>query len=202
MAFCQKCGAQIADDVKFCDKCGAPTQVMAEPVVNTQAPQKNLYGMVKTYLPANLTTPGDKTMQWIGFGSMAALALTYIICMFVGIDGMSMALVMDANPLWMVIYMFLSVAPAILAGYAFFNPKFKVYSVFAAAFFFVLTLFALICWGIMDEPGMSMFGGMPNAGKLAWYALMDSMADAWYLKFLLPLGVIFGYGVDYLTNNQ
>ena len=25
MAFCEKCGAMIADDIKFCDKCGAPT---------------------------------------------------------------------------------------------------------------------------------------------------------------------------------
>jgi uncharacterized membrane protein len=41
MAFCSKCGAQVADNVAFCGKCG---QAVGEPVATTQAPAASTQG--------------------------------------------------------------------------------------------------------------------------------------------------------------
>ena len=96
----------------------------------------------------------------------------------------------------MVILIGINVIPAFLTYFSIRNPKYKLWSVFAAAGLFTITIIALICWGIMDPSDWT--GESYN--KAAWYVLMDCLSEMWYIKLFVPAGVILGYGVDYLVN--
>lgn len=250
MAFCQKCGAQFADGMKFCDKCGTPTgqeqyqqQAPAQNQYANQgasqaqyapqgtqgvnagyasysastpsygaAPSKGLEDTIKSVIPASLMKPGDKTMYFVGLGSIIALAITYIVCFFVFMSDMCVPIAAGAmsdegsSSFWMVVYMLFNLFPAVIAGYAVVNKKFRVIAIFAAAFSFVLTIFALISWGICTPSSFLRAGNYylgkvdPEYGTFSWYILMDCLSEAWYLKLILPLGTIFGFGVDYIAN--
>ncbi|MBQ4528932.1 MAG: zinc ribbon domain-containing protein [Clostridia bacterium] len=243
MAFCEKCGAMHADGIKFCDKCGAPTNQAAPaasapaddsaygsypsygysaptPGYSAPAPGSgSLLNTVRGILPPQYTAPGNKTMFFIGFGAMVALAITYIACMFAFISDMSLPIgqgadlgVRDfwdasdnANPLWMVILMAFSIVPAVFAAISFKNPKFRLYSVFASAALLVVTLISLLIWGIWGYDNVrDLYEVMEDSSYnlMAWNVLMDCLSETWYLKIIFPVVAIFGYGVDYLVNKN
>ncbi|MBE7049900.1 MAG: zinc ribbon domain-containing protein [Ruminococcaceae bacterium] len=225
MAFCEKCGGQIADNMKFCDKCGAPVATQA---ANAAQPQqgyayqqpiyqqkvsagKGILNLAKSYLPANLTTPGDRTLHWIGLGSLAALAITYIVCFFLGMNEMCFPIAAGAvedgegaNAIWMVIYFALNLAPLYFALKALKPEANKLSALIASAACFVVTILSLIIWGICEAgefmEAVMEYSDSPNTA--AWYFLNDSLCDAWYLKLILPLGAIFGFGIDYLVKKE
>lgn len=229
MAFCEKCGAILSDDMKFCDKCGAQVYSSAESGGQSglnnnyhpyAIPQKSLLDMVKSILPESLTTPGDKTMLFAGIGCMAALSFIYIICMFVfmadiclpigfGSDAFMPLLSSlgtgnsGASSLWLLIYLLLGLSPAVFAVLAFTNKKFRVYAVFTAAAAGVITVLSFLAW-LISAPGsvieaITYYSG-PN--KYAWYVLTDALSEVWYLKLILAAGTVAGFGVDYLVNKD
>ena len=226
MAFCEKCGGQIEDNMKFCDKCGAP---VAPQAANVAQPQQQGYvyqqpvyqqkvsagngilNLAKSYLPANLTTPGNSILHWIGLGSLAALAITYIVCFFLGMNEMCVPIAAGAgedgegaNAIWMIIFFALNLAPLYFTFKALKPESNKVPALIASVACFVVTILSLIIWGIC-EAGEFMEAIMEYSDSLntmAWYFLNDSLCDAWYLKLILPLGTVFGFGLDYLLKNE
>ena len=219
MKFCNKCGAQLSDNIKFCDKCGASvsedntqqngfaevykdafneasqtehTTAQASSASSASAQTSDIKAkaadIVVKYIPSKLLDSKNKLMDYIGFGCMSALALVYLVCMY----------------LYMFIFFIANLFPIVFALWPLKIKSFKIYSLLCAAFIFVLTLFSLICWGICEPSNI--FEAMviyPLRGSFntqAWFSLVDCLSEAWYLKLILSLGAVFGYGVDYLIS--
>lgn len=229
MAVCKKCGAHIDEDLKFCDKCGseivlqktedntessADIDTVAKDIIQDTSADDSagLIGQIKnavySFLPQPFTKKGDRTSLLIGIGSLIALALTYIACFFsfmpeiclpvgsgaLGADG--------ASALWIIAYFVFNLFTVFFAVKAFLCKKYRLYAVFISAGIFVMTLFALIFWG-MCEPknyteALSMY--QESAGSVAWFTFTDCLSEAWYLKIIFSLASVFGFGVDYIVN--
>ncbi len=225
MFVCNKCGAHLEDDMKLCDKCGsdvtdieenAPQPVGLEdikPLEKAEPPKDGILGKISCYiplLPKPMGNRGDRTALMIGLGSVAALSLVYIICFFVFMSDMCAPIAMGisgsdidgASPLWMVVYFALQLFPAVFCVLTVLNKKYRISTLLAAAFSFVLTVFSFISWGICEPASLTEAFGIYqlNVGSVAWYVLIDSLSEVWYLKLLLAAGAIFGFGVDYIVN--
>ena len=233
MFTCDKCGARLADGMKYCDKCGSVVDENIEktddalglndikPLDNNETNEKTKmkdYMMnIISYLPHSLSSKGDRTALMIGQGSIIALALIYIICFFAFMDEMCMPIAIKivasydgdfggmtkgACSLWMVIYFMLNLYPAFIAVLSFFKRKYRMTALYSAIFFFMLTLFSLICW-IVFEPStiIESVDTYQKPGMIAWFALNDSLSEAWYLKMVLAISSVFGIGLDYIVNN-
>ncbi len=240
MKFCNKCGAQLSDNIKFCDKCGASvsedntqqngfaevykdafneasqtehTTAQASSASSASAQTSDIKAkaadIVVKYIPSKLLDSKNKLMDYIGFGCMSALALVYLVCMYLYMPdicwpiGKSAELGgVGAGAIWMFIFFIANLFPIVFALWPLKIKSFKIYSLLCAAFIFVLTLFSLICWGICEPSNI--FEAMviyPLRGSFntqAWFSLVDCLSEAWYLKLILSLGAVFGYGVDYL----
>ncbi len=225
MFVCNKCGAHLEDGMKLCDKCGSDVTVIDEnapqavsledikPLEKEEASKGGIIEKISGYtslLPHPFGVKNDRTALMIGLGSVAALSLVYIICFFVFMADMCAPIAMGiggsgvdgASPLWMVVYFALQLFPLVFCALTVLNKKYRLPTLFAAAFSFVLTLFAFIAWGICEPATLTEAFGIYqlNAGSVAWYVLVDSLSEVWYLKLLLSLGAIFGFGVDYIVN--
>lgn len=225
MAFCEKCGANLAEGTRFCDKCGAPVNAATaaptpDPVPNygaapnsyaPVAPKVPFTTKLKGSIPAQLQDPKNQLMFWIGLGSLATIALSYLIsmflyipdmCEFIGRAGTHCGIVdyfdasEGASSIWMIIFMALNLIPLALVLLSLKDSKYRLWSVFAAAGYFTFTIIALISWGIMDP----ITWVDPSWNKAAWFVLMDCLSEMWYIKLLIPAGVVIGYGVDYIVN--
>ncbi len=228
MAMCEKCGAHLEEGMKYCDKCGSDVTVQSaqETIanelkeLNVEEPVKEAaYGIkgqienaVFSYLPHPFTKVGDRTSLMIGLGSLAVLAVTYLVCFFsfmaemclpigvgVSVEGID---INSASPIWMIAHFVFNLFPIFFLVKAFLTQRYRLYTIFVAAFVFILTIFSLISWG-MCEPAdymeaFTVYSDSP--GSVAWFAFVDSLSEAWYLKILFSLGAIFGFGVDYIVN--
>lgn len=228
MAMCEKCGAHLEEGMKYCDKCGSDVTVQsAEQTIANElkdlndveaviTPASGIIGrlekLINAYLPHPFTKMGDRTSLMIGLGCLAVLSVTYLVCFFafmaemclpigigISVEGMGID---GASPIWMIAHFVFNLFPIFFLIKAFLTKKYRLYVVFVAAFIFVLTLFSLISWG-MCEPGnyveaVSVYSDSP--GSIAWFTFVDSLSEAWYLKFIFSLGAIFGFGVDYIVN--
>lgn len=225
MAFCDKCGAMLAENMKFCDKCGSPVDAPAADIgqsisaydisADTTA-KRSVIDTVKTILPANLFAPEDKTLFFVGIGCMAALSLVYIICMFAFIADICLPIGLGseafmsflsvfgsgangASPLWILIFLALSLAPAFFAVISFVSAKHRTWSVVAGAVCALITLFSFFVWLISSPDNiLEAITYYSGSNKYAWYVLMDALSEVWYLKLLLSAGAVFGLGIDYL----
>ncbi len=228
MAMCEKCGAHLEEGMKYCDKCGSDVTMQSteQTIANelkdlndyeeSRTNSKGILGqadiLVNAYLPHPFTKPGDRTSLMIGLGSFAVLALTYLVCFFtfmaemclpIGIGVSFEGLGIDgASPIWMIAHFAFNLFPVFFVVKAFLSRKYRFYSIFVAAFIFVLTIFSLISWGIC-EPGdyteaVSVYSDSP--GSIAWFTFVDALSEAWYLKLIFSLGALFGFGVDYIIN--
>lgn len=225
MFVCNKCGAHLEDGMKLCDKCGSDVTVVDEhapqpigledikPLEQKEAPKGGILAKIAQYiplLPQPLGNKNDRSALMIGLGSVAGLSLVYIICFFVFMADMCAPIAMGvtdsavdgASPLWMLVYFALHLFPLAFCILTVFNKKYRLPTLFAAAFSFVLTLFSFISWGICEPATLIEAFGIYNLkfGSVAWFVLVDSLSEVWYLKLLLALGAIFGFGVDYIVN--
>ncbi len=222
MAYCEICGAVIDEHAGVCETCGA--QISFQSAGEQQGRsynesifltiKKNIWGFVQTYVPQKLLTPGDKTLFLAGFGCFAVLALVYILCMFAFMADICLPIGLGseafmsfvagvgsdsagASSLWILIFLVINLVPAAFAVLAFFNADFKLYSLYALAGFIILSVFSFFVW-LISSPGSMLeaitYYGSPN--KYAWYVLMDSLSEVWYLKIILSLGAAVGIGVD------
>jgi len=226
MAICKKCGARIEEDLKYCDKCGSEINIndtednividtVSDTDIVNETKEKSSASLVEqientvhSFLPHPFTKKGDRTSLLIGIGSLAALAITYIICFFsfmpeiclpIGFDVMG---VDSASSLWLIAYFAFNLFTAFFAVKAFLVKKYRLYAIFVSAGVFVLTVFALIFWGMCEPGNYTEALGMyqESAGSVAWFAFVDCLSEAWYLKIILSLASVFGFGVDYIVN--
>ncbi len=231
MAMCEKCGAHLEEGMKYCDKCGSDVtgqssgNILADELKsldNEEVQQNSGLGIITqienavlTYLPHPFTKFGDRTSLMIGLGSLAVLALTYLVCFFsfmaemclpVGLgiisDVMGSLSIGGASPVWIILHFVFNLFPIYFVVKAFLNKEYRLYAIFVAAFILVLTLFSIISWALCEPSdymeALSVYTDSP--GSIAWFSFVDSLSEAWYLKILFSLGAIFGFGVDYIIN--
>lgn len=226
MKICKKCGAYVEDNVKFCDKCGSeivaaeedvetevkettPVETETENIKQSATITEQLETAVNSFLPHPFTKEGDRTSVLIGLGSMAVLAITYIFCFFsfmaeiclpVGLGIMDVG--NSASPLWIIMYFIFNLFPILFLVKAFLVKKYRLYAIFVSAGVFLMTIFALVFWGMCEPSGyqeaVSIYSNSP--GSIAWFAFVDCLSEAWYLKIILSLASVFGFGVDYIVN--
>ena len=92
MAYCTKCGTQVADGVKFCTSCGSPMGV-AQPQAAPQQPQQQAaqpqpqpqqpYVQQPQYAPAVYTEEPISTGSYIGIFFLLMIPIVNIICLIV-----------------------------------------------------------------------------------------------------------------------
>ena len=108
MYTCDKCGARLADGLKYCDKCGSEVKNTSDSNADIiglndikpleEAPltkKRNFRTYIDkaiSYLPHPLSQKGDHTALMIGQASVILLALIYIICFFSFMSSMCMPL--------------------------------------------------------------------------------------------------------------
>ena len=192
----------------------------SEVVEDTKKSKVGIVGFFEKYLsyiPHPFTKPGDRTALIAGLGSLGVLAILYIVCFFAFMSEMCLPialgsfssdytgglgnLVSGASPLWMIFYFIFCLFPVAFAVLAFLNKKLRLYSIFVSAFIFVLTLFSFIAWLICEPSSyMEAVSMYTSAGSIAWYVFVDALSEIWYLKMILSLAAVFGFGVDYLVN--
>lgn len=96
MKFCEKCGAQLEDDVKFCDECGTPVSneeeetVVSTPVLNEQA-EAQVAEQAKTR-----TTEDVKNKERKGI-SVVVFVLTLLLILAIGVC-VGLVISMKSNP--------------------------------------------------------------------------------------------------------
>ncbi|MBO7288480.1 MAG: TFIIB-type zinc finger domain-containing protein [Clostridia bacterium] len=232
MFTCDKCGAHLADGLKYCDKCGSQVnekesntpgivglndiKPLEEEVTKEKRDFKAYINKFYSYLPNSLINKGDRTALMIGLGSAFALAFIYLICFFAFMPEMCMPISIGvissysgdfggikngACALWMVFYFILNLFPVYVAIVSFFNKKKRMFALYSSVFLFVLTLCASICW-LACEPSsvIESIDTYQESGMVAWYVMVDSLSEVWYLKIILSIASIFGIGVDYMVN--
>lgn len=242
MKFCNKCGAQLADELKLCDKCGAAVEPNPEEIQSTpdiaesekpiaepasQAEPKavsikaitpdnikdKLLELINQYIPASLLQSKPDFMAYLGFGCMALVAIVYLICMYIYIPDICWPIGKSAElggagagAVWMYLYFIINLIPAVFALWPLKIKSFRKYSMLCAAGIFVMTLFSLICWALCEPANvyeaMVIYPLQSSFNTQAWFSFMDCLSEAWYLKLILSLGAVFGYGVDYLVNKS
>ena len=228
MITCNKCGAQLADDMKFCNQCGSTVETESvyetqEYMVNSDAPKggsssvkaslSGLLDTVASFIPPQLLKKDNKTMHLVGFASMAVLALVYLIgffaflsdiCLPVGFSSEAAGGISGASSIWLLCFIVLMLAPVCVAAISVVNKKNKLWSVVASAVIIFVSFFTFIAWLICTPDSLiqavTYYGGPNN--MFAWYVMLDALSEVWYLKILLSAGVIIGYGVDYIANKN
>ncbi len=234
MFTCDKCGARLADGLKYCDKCGSQVnqkennihdivglndiKPLEEEVIKSKKDFKAYFNSFYSYLPNSLVSKGDRTALTIGLGSSLALALIYLICFFAFMPEMCMPISIGvissyngdfggmkngACALWIVIYFILNLFHLYAALVSFFNKKRRMFALYSSVFFFILTLFTSICW-LACEPStvIESIDTYQKSGMVAWYVMLDSLSEVWYLKIILSIASVFGIGVDYMVNKS
>lgn len=229
MAMCEKCGAHLEEGMKYCDKCGSDITVQSSEdtiakelksleVTEDVTPAvsggiiEQIENAVFTYIPHPFTKMGDRTSLMVGLGSLAVLAITYLVCFFSFMAEMCLPIavgvsvgdaeISGASSLWMIAHFVFNLFPVFFVVKAFLQKKYRLYAIFVSAFVFVLTIFSLISWG-MCEPANYLEAVtvyLDSPGSIAWFAFVDALSEAWYLKIIFSLGAIFGFGVDYIVN--
>lgn len=230
MKYCDKCGAEVLYDLdgsestadSFADLPSDDYQepIAPQPVKNTGVRRggagdikSQLRDIAEKYLPAALINPKSRLTEYIGHGCIVALALVYLICMYLFIPDIcwpiGQAVVIGgsaAGSAWILIYFMLSLIPVIPAVMPFINKSFKKYTMLSAFFFFAITVFSLICWGLsaphnIDE-AMVYYPIQSAYNTQAWFSLMDCLSEAWYLKFILSALMFTCYGIDFLFDDN
>lgn len=217
--YCDKCGSEVSENSKSSlDAIGLnvlkPLEYEAS---NTKKDFKSVIINLISYLPQPLSNKGDKTALMIGQCSVITLSLVYIICFFAFMPQMCMpvsigviasysgdfgSMTKGACSLWMIMYFMLNLYPAFIAAVSFFNKKYRMTALYSSVFYFVLTIFTLICWSICEPASIvESIDTYQKAGSIAWFALVDSLSEVWYLKVVLSITSVFGIGVDYMINN-
>lgn len=229
MAMCEKCGAHLEEGMKYCDKCGSDITVQSsedtiakelkslEVNEDTATPgsggiMDQIENAVFTYIPQPFTKIGDRTSLMVGLGSLAVLAITYLVCFFSFMAEMCLPIsfgisvgdteVSGASTLWMIAHFVFNLFPIFFVVKAFLTKKYRLYAIFVSAFIFVLTVFSLISWGMCEPTSYidAVTVYLDSPGSIAWFAFVDALSEAWYLKMIFSLGAIFGFGVDYIVN--
>lgn len=219
MKYCDKCGSDMSavkntneqilglEDIKPLEK-------------ETRTKENKFYSLIDkgiSLLPPKLTMRGDRTSLMIGLASLFALSFIYIICFFVFMSDICMpvslgliseycgsvgGITKGASPLWIVFYFILNLYPVYFAVFSFFNKKYRLYSIFACAVTLLIIIFTSIAWALLSPD--TIIESIDTYGKssaIAWYAMIDCLSEAWYLKIILSLSAIFGIGVDYFIND-
>ena len=222
MSYCENCGAVIDERALVCENCGAHISYRSADEQQGRSYNEDIFltiknkawDFVQTYVPQKLLTPGDKTLFYAGFGCFGALALVYILCMFAFMADICLPIGLGseaflsfvagvgsdsagASALWILVFLIINLVPVAFAVLAFFKADFRIYSLYAMAGFIILTIFSFFAWLISSPASMLeaiTYYSSPN--KYAWYVLMDSLSEAWYLKIILSLGAAVGIGVD------
>lgn len=219
MKYCDKCGSDMSavkntneqilglEDIKPLEK-------------ETKIKENKLYSLIDkgiSLLPPKLTMRDDRTSLMIGLASLFALSFIYIICFFVFMSDICMpvslgliseycgsvgGITKGASPLWIVFYFILNLYPIYFAVFSFFNKKYRLYSMFACALTLLIIIFTSVAWAILSPD--TIIESIDTYGKssaIAWYAMIDCLSEAWYLKIILSLSAMFGIGVDYFIND-
>lgn len=219
MKFCDKCGSNLSAAGE--DKSPIIGLDDIKPLEKTEKKEEgrlfNYINKAITILPHPLSQKGDRTSLMIGIGSLFALAFIYVICFFAFMSDICMpvsigvvseyggslgGITKGASPLWIIFYFIFNLYPLYFAVFAFINKKYRLYSIFACLVTLFITVFTFISWAICSpDTIIESIDTYGKASTIAWYAMLDSLSEVWYLKILLSLSAIFGFGVDYLINN-
>ncbi|MBR2404299.1 MAG: zinc ribbon domain-containing protein [Clostridia bacterium] len=222
MSYCENCGAIVSEHARSCETCGA--QIGFAGIGEQQGrayneslfvtTKKNIWDFVQKYVPQKLLAATDKTLFFAGLGCFGALALVYILCMFSFMADICLPIGLGseaflsfvagagwdssgASALWILIFLIVNLVPAAFVALAFSKNDFRRYCLYALAGFIILTVFSLFAW-LISSPGSMLeaitYYSSPN--KYAWYVLMDSLSEVWYLKLILCVGAAVGIGVD------
>lgn len=186
-----------------------------------------LFMMLYSKVPPKLKQSGNNTLRNIGMVSFAALALIYLVCFFgfmadictpIAFGSISNMLISQfegvlsetvqstvgsANPLWMIVYFVLNLFPIYFAVNLFIKKK-KSQAFIAVLVSLFITIFSLIAWGMCQAKdfyeAITIYDS--KFGMMAWYALMDSLSEAWYLKVIFSGAAIFGISMDCIINGE
>jgi len=227
MSYCENCGAVIDERALVCETCGAHISYQSADEQQGRTYNENIFftlknkawHLVQTYVPQKLLTPGDKTLFFAGFGCFGALALVYILCMFAFMADICLPIGLGseafmsfvagvgsdsagASSLWILVFLIVNLIPGIFAALAFLKSDLRVYSLYALAGFVILTIFSFFAWLISSPDSMLeaiTYYSSPN--KYAWYVLMDSLSEVWYLKIILAVAAAVGIGVDFCKDS-
>jgi len=217
--YCDKCGSEVNKELKSTLENISLNDIkpLEYEDINNKKDFRAVLINIISYLPQPLLKKGDKTALMIGQCSVIILSLVYIICFFAFMPQMCLPVSIGviasysgdfggmskgACSLWMVLYFILNLYPAFIATLSFFNKKYRMSALYSSVLFFILTVITLILW-IICEPAsiVESIDTYQKAGSIAWFSLVDSLSEVWYLKVVLSITSIFGFGVDYMINN-
>lgn len=217
--YCDKCGSEVSEtSASSIETVGLnDIKPLEQEVTNDKKKIKYVLNNLISYLPQPLSNKGDRTALLIGQGSLMLLSLVYFICFFAFMPQMCMpvsigviasysgdfgGMTKGACSLWIILYFILNLYPVFIALVSFFNKKYRMAALYSSAFFFLLTVFTLICWSACEPASIiEAIDTYQKAGSVAWFALVDSLSEVWYLKVILSISSILGIGVDYMVNN-
>ena len=218
LKYCDKCGSQINQNENNMSGIVGLNDIkpLEEEVIRSKKNFKSYFNNFYSYLPNSLVNKGDKTALMIGFISFFAMALIYLICFFAFMPEMctpiSISVISSysgdfggmknsASTLWIVFYFILNLFPLYSAVVSFLNKKRRMFALYSSVFLFILTLFTSICW-LACEPStvIESIDTYQKSGMVAWYVMLDSLSEVWYLKIVLSIASVFGIGVDYMVN--
>ncbi len=175
-------------------------------------------------LPPIITQPGSRIMRYCGFGGLAVSSAMYLICFFLFMADIAFVVGCRAVPnislnmfgastgkigagsIWMVIYFAINLLPVALTMLAFLKPHRKYFIPVAPTVCFMLSIFSLIAWGLCNAgnftEAITIYPTFNAWGTFAWYCLVDSLSELWYIK--IPFALISGvaFGIDYIINNK
>lgn len=217
--YCDKCGSEVSENSKTSIEAMGLNDIkpLEYEVSNNKKDFKSVLMNLISYLPQPMSNKGDRTALLIGQGSVIALSLVYIICFFAFMPQMCMpisigvvasysgdfgGMTKGACSLWMILYFVLNLYPALIAVLSFFNKKYRMTALYSSVFLFILTFFTLISWSLCEPNSIiEAIDTYQKSGSIAWFALVDSLSEVWYLKVILSLASVFGIGLDYVINN-
>lgn len=217
--YCDKCGSEVSEKSKTSIEAMGLNDIkpLEYEVSNNKKDFKSVLMNLISYLPQPMSNKGDRTALLIGQGSVIALSLVYIICFFAFMPQMCMpisigvvasysgdfgGMTKGACSLWMILYFVLNLYPALIAVLSFFNKKYRMTALYSSVFLFILTFFTLISWSLCEPNSIiEAIDTYQKSGSIAWFALVDSLSEVWYLKVILSLASVFGIGLDYVINN-
>lgn len=216
MEFCDKCGAKLEfeaqpdsavnENLSVTDAdewTSEAEQTEAEPPEKSKAAfssddiaevKPGVMDRIKEIIPGRMLSKEDKTFRFVGMGSMAIIAILYIINFFLFLDDISYPIGMGtealgadigASPVWMLIYWFFTLTPAVVCVLAIRAKKYPLWMICTGAFYVLLTVLTFGIW-ISFVPNtllmaLTHYDGM---NKFAWYVLVDCLSEMWYLKLL------------------
>jgi len=216
MEFCDKCGAKLELEVHTdsvvneslpvsdADEWTSENELLKEEIaespktefsVNTLPDMKNnIMDKIKTFIPGRMFLKDDKTFWFVGVGSLAIIAVLYLINFFTFLDDISYPIGMGtealgadigASPVWMLIFWLLTLAPVGVSAMAIITRKYPLWMICTGVFYALLSVVTFGIW-ISFVPNtllmaLTHYDGM---NKFAWYVLVDCLSEMWYLKLL------------------